>query len=800
MIFLIFLIYGVLARHVPYANKSFNSEELIQYREEVRELIYFGIDNYLDIAYPADELHPLSCAPSWRNFDDPMDFGFNDVMGNYSITLIDSLTTVAVIGDRDRFKQLVDLMEERFSHGFDTGSIVQVFEVTIRVLGSLMSAHLYASDPSKKVYLGDEYNGFLLDLAVDIADRLLPAYLTDSGIPVPRVNLSNSKTPLERGFNPNNNIVAMSSPYFEFRMLSYLTKDSKYEEVTRFSFEKAWSLRTMLNLVPSTFDPDTGVMVDSMTGIGASVDSFYEYTLKGAILFDDDDLLKIWQEAYSAISINAKEDWFFSVISAYGGYPSTSWLDSLSAFFSGLQVLAGDVSEAIAHNIMFMKLWGTFGALPERWDTNTAEEKQYINFNTGIPLYPLRPEFVESSWYLYRATKDPLYLNIGHRVLQDYKNKMKTECGFATIKSVETGEQEDRMESFVLSETLKYLFLLFDEDNEVHRSRDNLIFSTEAHPLWLTPEMKRDYQQNKYFNDTTYINHLDELKSGHKEWILKQKKEMNKQINKHLQKIFKYEAPIDSETRKDALKKLYAKRKLLEKNTELSFIEVYPVHEEFNNTCPVTHYDSSRNKGFFSPLMSTYGKMFDVNRRYDLEKPKYMENAPSIETEPVFYDRWCSPNSQSQFPSQAVTFDMVLDSTGNYDVIKYFNGSISGESFGGRRKLRIQRLKRGDVDWYGDYVSDRDFEGLDYTDIRPETPVSINRQDIYKVVKLDSIPIPKGQQVYIKSDLLSNDFNVSAVIADPFLNGKKSAFKRFGYNKDGHVISDNTLFVNFKII
>lgn len=37
------------------------------------------------------------------------------------------------------------------------------------------------------------------------------------------------------------------------------------------------------------------------------------------------------------------------------------------------------------------------------------------------------------------------------------------------------------MESFFLSETCKYLYLLFDEENPVHKSGNKFMFTTEGH-------------------------------------------------------------------------------------------------------------------------------------------------------------------------------------------------------------------------------------------------------------------------------------------------------------------------------
>lgn len=98
--------------------------------------------------------------------------------------------------------------------------------------------------------------------------------------------------------------------------------------------------------------------------------------------------------------------------------------------------------------------------------------------------YPLRPEFVESTWYLYRATRDPFYLDVGAEILESLSRSV-VPCGLASFANLDTGELVDRQESFVLSETAKYLFLLFDEDSWINADDSNMVFTTEGHLLRL---------------------------------------------------------------------------------------------------------------------------------------------------------------------------------------------------------------------------------------------------------------------------------------------------------------------------
>lgn len=98
----------------------------------------------------------------------------------------------------------------------------------------------------------------------------------------------------------------------------------------------------------------------------------------------------------------------------------------------------------------------------------------------------LRPEFIESTYFLYKATGDHYYLQVAKKALQALQKHARVPCGFAAVNDLRTGKHEDRMDSFVLSETLKYLFLLFADPSELVLDLDNFIFTTEAHLLPLS--------------------------------------------------------------------------------------------------------------------------------------------------------------------------------------------------------------------------------------------------------------------------------------------------------------------------
>ena len=102
------------------------------------------------------------------------------------MTLIDVLDTFVVMGDVRGFDTAVKNVLQAVS--FNVNTRPQVFEATIRVLGGLLSAHIFASRPNQPFYL-PWYKDELLHMAHDLGNRLLPAFSTPTGIPYARVRV-----------------------------------------------------------------------------------------------------------------------------------------------------------------------------------------------------------------------------------------------------------------------------------------------------------------------------------------------------------------------------------------------------------------------------------------------------------------------------------------------------------------------------------------------------------------------------------------------------------------------------------
>ncbi|PAV89733.1 hypothetical protein WR25_11207 [Diploscapter pachys] len=322
---------------------SFSQEEMLDARNEAREMFYFGYENYMSHAFPLDELDPIHCTGRGPDYKNPTNININDVLGDYSLTLLDSLDSLVVFGDSKEFRRAVKLAIRTVN--FDKNATVQVFEATIRVIGSLLSAHLIASDKSRTLgdFYMEDYDGELLSMAHELASRLMPAFDgSRTGIPYTRVNL-------RLGILPdtiNETCTAgAGSLLLEFGILSRLLKDHTYEHAARRINEKLWQLRDPITgLLGNLLNIQTGKWVGHLSGLGAGLDSFFEYLLKAYIMFGEKRDLQLFNEAYASILDNMRrgrsscsledgEPPLFVNVDARDGSTANTWIDSLQVYF-----------------------------------------------------------------------------------------------------------------------------------------------------------------------------------------------------------------------------------------------------------------------------------------------------------------------------------------------------------------------------------------------------------------------------------------------------------------------------------
>ncbi|KAG1973583.1 ER degradation-enhancing alpha-mannosidase-like protein 3 isoform X2 [Pimephales promelas] len=458
-------------------SETMGRDERNKLRNQVVEMFDHAYQNYMDHAYPADELMPLTCRGRVRGLE-PSRGDIDDALGKFSLTLIDTLDTLALLNKTVEFEEAVRrvLKDVRL----DNDIVVSVFETNIRVLGGLLGGHSMAimlKESGQMLW----YQNELLHMAKDLGLRLLPAFNTSSGLPFPRVNLRHGvRGPETRTGTETDTCTACAGTIIlEFAALSRFTGDPTFEAHARRALDFLWEKRQRnSNLVGTTINIHSGEWVRRDSGVGAGIDSYYEYLMKAYILLGDDQYLHRFNTHYASIMKYISQPPLLLDVHIHKPLlPARTWMDSLLAFFPGLQVLKGDIRPAIETHEMLYQVTKKHNFLPEAFTTD---------FRVHWAQHPLRPEFAESTYFLYKATRDPYYLEVGRTVLENLNRFARVPCGFAAMKDVRTGSHEDRMDSFFLAEMFKYLFLLFAEEEDLPFNVEDYIFTTEAHLLPLS--------------------------------------------------------------------------------------------------------------------------------------------------------------------------------------------------------------------------------------------------------------------------------------------------------------------------
>jgi len=407
-------------------------------------------------------------ARCWRGYEErarghdellPVSGGFRDWYGeSLLMTPVDALDTLILAGLPEESARAKALVLDRLS--FDRDVTVKNFEVTIRLLGGLLSSYQLTGDPR------------LLALADDLGHRLLPVFASPTGMPYMFVNLKTGKTSGARS-NP----AEIGTLLLEFGTLSKLTGNPVYLEKARRAVTVLYARRSAIGLVGEEIDVETGEWKSAASHVGGGIDSYYEYLAKSARLFGDADLERMWRESRKAVDAYLADEtasglWYGQSDMTSGRRTATEF-GALQAFLPAVLAFDGDLDRARRLEDSCFRMWTLHGIEPESIDYSTMKATE--------PGYPLRPEIVESAYYLYRYTKDPRYLEMGRVFFEDLKRYCRVDGGYTILKNVVTKEKGDLMPSYFLAETLKYLYLLFTPDDPA--DFEHIVFNTEAHPL-----------------------------------------------------------------------------------------------------------------------------------------------------------------------------------------------------------------------------------------------------------------------------------------------------------------------------
>ncbi|KAF8554343.1 glycoside hydrolase family 47 protein [Imleria badia] len=461
-----------------------------------------------------DEYHPLSHSGSNLT-----------KAGGIGYTVVDSIDTMLIMGLQDEYERARKWVQNHLS--FDRDADFSTFETTIRVLGGLLAAyHLSEEDP---IYL---------EKAKELGDRILPVFETPSGLPLSSVNLQRREGVPDRDNNGLVSTAEAATLQLEFRYLSLLTGEDTYWEKVEEVMAVLKAARLPHGLVPIFIDPESGRYRAASIRLGSRGDSYYEYLLKQYIQTNQTEGVyrELYDHAMTGIhdhlvqkSISGKLV-YTAELNPQGHQNEQNWRlvpkqDHLVCFLGGSLMLGATTSGALVDRVSVPPLSHELSEQGKRdWltgvelvktcmtthDTQTGLSAEIVHFRTPgdnvddwsgrtdwyikgskpgtVPSldarYILRPETVESLFLAFRLTGDTLYRDQGWAIFQAIEKHCRVATGgFASVKNVDQVpvEQEDKMETFLMSETLKYLYLLFSDASVTPLSE--YVFNTEAHPF-----------------------------------------------------------------------------------------------------------------------------------------------------------------------------------------------------------------------------------------------------------------------------------------------------------------------------
>ena len=411
---------------------------------KIKEAASHAWAGYKKYASGADDLKPLTKKPK------------NWYKHSLLMTPVDAYDTFILLGlDAEAAEAKKMILDDL---NFDTDNEVQVFEITIRQLGALITA--YENTGEKK----------FLTLAVDLGNRLMPAFNSPTGMPWRYVHLQTGKLR-----DSVNNPAEIGTLMLEFGKLSEISDDRKYYNAAKKAIMAVYSRRSAIDLPGERINIITGKWESTESHISGYIDSYYEYLWKAWLLFGDKEFKTAFEVHNRAIKkyllAFTPDGTFMKHVDMNTGKLTATLYGALDAFYAGLCAYAGDKKTAAKIQQANYFMWTHYNMEPEEFDFETEK--------VTSAYYILRPENLESAWYLYHLTGKKEYLDMGERMVNDILTYCRTDEAFASIKDVKTLEKHNSMESFFFAETLKYAYLLFAPQKTVDLKK--IVFNTEAH-------------------------------------------------------------------------------------------------------------------------------------------------------------------------------------------------------------------------------------------------------------------------------------------------------------------------------
>ncbi|XP_030381622.1 mannosyl-oligosaccharide alpha-1,2-mannosidase IA isoform X2 [Scaptodrosophila lebanonensis] len=445
-------------------------------REKLKEMMQHAWHNYKLYAWGKNELRPLSQRPHTGS-----------IFGSYDLgaTIVDGLDTLYIMGLEQEYKEGRDWIERKFSLD-NISAELSVFETNIRFVGGMLTLYAFTGDPLYK------------DKAQHVADKLLPAFQSPTGIPYALVN---TRTGIAKNYgwaSGGSSILSeFGTLHLEFSYLSDITGNPLYRERVQTIRQVLQEIEKPKGLYPNFLNPKTGKWGQLHMSLGALGDSFYEYLLKAWLQSGqtDEEAREMYDEAMTTImdKMVRKSTNGLIYVSDLKFDRLEHKMDHLACFSGGLFALGAatrqnehadkymEVGKGITNTCHESYIRAPTKLGPEAFRFSDAAEARALR--SQEKYYILRPETFESYFVLWRLTHDQKYRDWGWEAVQALEKHCRTAHGYCGLRNVYQAEpvKDDVQQSFFLAETLKYLYLLFSDDSVL--PLDEWVFNTEAHPL-----------------------------------------------------------------------------------------------------------------------------------------------------------------------------------------------------------------------------------------------------------------------------------------------------------------------------
>mmetsp|Transcript_57151 Transcript_57151/g.121503 ORF Transcript_57151/g.121503 Transcript_57151/m.121503 type:complete len:745 (+) Transcript_57151:272-2506(+) len=452
-----------------------SAREAQKWLEGSRQAVKHTWKGYKEKAWGADELKPISGVKA-------------RVWAQCGLQILDALSTIWLMGLTDEFADATKFVESELK--FDYNGKVSFFEITIRALGGLLSAHALSGQP------------IFLKRAKELADKMMPGFDPDTGFPSAQINLRTGQGC--KGWSAGTVLAEAGTVQLEFRYLSQQVGDPKYAAASDKAMRSIIHAANGRGLVPwglsRTGTPRT---INNHITFGAMGDSYYEYLLKMYLQTSETETewLEAWKRAMKEMMqrLILKTQGGLTYIAEEQSGKTKHKMDHLACFVGGMLIYGSRelptsevdsrweaTAEGITETCYQMYHRQPSGLAPEciavMPDGGEGQDMKVWN-NAGH--YLLRPEAAEAIFYMFYYTGDPKYRRMAGEIFEAIEKHARVTYGYSAIKDVRvaTPALRDEMETFFLAETMKYLYLTFLPNPRAVIDLDDFVFTTEAHPV-----------------------------------------------------------------------------------------------------------------------------------------------------------------------------------------------------------------------------------------------------------------------------------------------------------------------------